>query len=95
MTRLMRVALIKANAHKAYMTFIRYRNGAVEYIIKDGTKIDVSKIDRFVRSYKGKMHLIATKESGFSVKTSALIQENMLDEVEKIINAIDAELIIR
>ncbi len=95
MKRLMRVALIKANAHKAYMTFIRYRNGAVEYIIKDGTKIDVSKIDRFVRSYKGKMHLIATKESGFSVKTSALIQENMLDEVEKIINAIDAELIIR
>ena len=94
MKRLMRVAVIKSKAHKACLTYVRYRNGLAEYIVRDGAPIDVSKIDRFVRGFKGRMHIIATKESGFAVKTSSLIQEQMLDDVESVIDAISKELII-
>ena len=95
MKRLMRVAVIKAKAHNACLTFVRYRNGLAEYIVRDGAPIDVARIDRFVRGYKGRMHIIATKESGFAVKTSSLIQDQMLDDVESVIEAIDRELIIK
>ena len=92
--RLIRVALIRAKAHKAFMTHIRYANGWIQYIIKDGTKVRVDRISRFVKKYKGDMRLITTKESGFSVKTSSLIQENMLQSMEDVIDDIASELII-
>ncbi len=95
MKRLMRVAIIKAKAHSASLTYVRYRNGAAEYIVKDGAPIDISKIDKFVRSYKGRMHIIATKESGFSVKTSSLLQDQMLDDIESVVEAINRELVIK
>ncbi|MEE3400132.1 MAG: TRCF domain-containing protein, partial [Eubacterium sp.] len=95
MQRLMRVALIKAMAHKAYITFLRYRQDRVEYIIKDGAPIDVAKVSRFIKKYKGDMRLITAKESGFSVKTSSLVQDNMLEKIEEVINDINENLIIR
>ena len=95
MQRLMRVALIKAMAHKAYITFLRYRQDRVEYIIKDGAPIDVAKVSRFIKKYKGDMRLITAKESGFSVKTSSLVQDNMLEKIEEVINDINENLIIK
>ena len=86
--RLMRVALIKTKAHKAFITFIRYRDEHVEYIIKDGTRVDASRIPELIKKYKGAMKLIVTKESGFKVKTSSLVQETMLDNVENVIDDI-------
>ena len=93
MQRLIRVALLRAKAHKAFMTHIRYANGWIQYIIKDGTRVKVENIPAFVKSYKGDMRLITTKESGFSVKTSSLIQETMLDSIENVISDIQDKLI--
>ena len=95
MQRLMRVAYIKELAHSAYITFLRYRNDSVEYIIRDGAPIDVAKITSFIKKYKGTMRLINAKESGFAVKTSSLVQDSMLSSIEKVIEDIYDNLIIK
>ena len=40
------------------------------------------------------MRLVNAKESGFAVKTSSIIQENMLSSIEKVIEDIDSSLIV-
>ena len=95
MERLIQVAIIRAKAHQASMTFIRYANGFVQYIIRDGTKVRVEKIPDFMKKYKGEIRLITTKESGFAIKTSSLIQENMLAAIEKSVDDIYSELIVK
>ena len=95
MQRLMRVALLRERANKAYIIFLRYRQGYVEYIIKDGAPIDVNAITGFIRRYKGNMRLINAKESGFAVKTSSLVQDNMLESIENVVNDISEHLIVR
>ena len=95
MQRLMKIALLKAEAHKAYITFLRYRNGFVEYIIRDGAKIDVSKIPAFMKKYKSNIRIIKTKESGFAIRTSSLIQDQMIDSIEAVLTNIYEMLIIK
>ena len=95
MERLIQVALIRAKAHKANMTHIRYANGAVQYIMKGGTQVAVDKIPKFMKKYKGNMKLITLKESGFAVKTSSLIQENMLSNILDVIQDIDENLLVK
>lgn len=88
MQRLMNVALIKSKAHRAYITFIRYRNGFADFIIKEGTPVDVDRIPKILKKYKGDMRIINTKESGFSVKISSLVQETMLEKVDAVLEDI-------
>ena len=95
MQRLMKIALLKAEAHKAYITFLRYRNGFVEYIIRDGAKIDVAKIPAFMKKYKSNIRIIKTKESGFAIRTSSLIQDQMIDSIEAVLTNIYEMLIIK
>ena len=95
MERLIQVALIRAKAHHANMTHIRYANGAVQYIMKGGTQVAVDKIPKFLKKYKGNMKLITLKESGFAVKTSSLIQENMLSNILDVIQDIDENLLVK
>lgn len=95
MERLIQVALIRAKAHHANMTHIRYANGAVQYIMKGGTQVAVDKIPKFLKKYKGNMKLITLKESGFAVKTSSLIQESMLSNILDVIQDIDENLLVK
>ncbi|MBO4863221.1 MAG: transcription-repair coupling factor [Eubacterium sp.] len=90
---LLEVALIRADAHRAYLSAIRYRDGWAYYIIQDTSKYQVEKIDAFIKKYKGDMRIVATKESGFSVKTSSLIQENMLKSIRDTIKDIYETLV--
>ena len=92
--RLIQVALIRAKAHKAEITHIRYTDGWVQYIIRDKAPVRVESINGFVKKYKGNMRLVNAKESGFAVKTSSIIQENMLSSIEKVIEDIDSSLIV-
>lgn len=78
---LLEVALLRAKAHRAYLSYVRYKDGWAYYIIHDTTKYKIDNIDKFIKKYKGNMRIVATKESGFMVKTSSLIQENMLQSI--------------
>ncbi len=92
--RLIKVALIKSKAHGYLMTDIRYRMGEVQYIIKNGTEVRIEAIADFIKKYKGDMSIIRTKESGFAVKTSSLIQDSMLDIIDKTVEDIGETLIV-
>jgi transcription-repair coupling factor (superfamily II helicase) len=91
--RLLRVAYIKSLAHKAHMTDVKYKEGEVQYIMKDGTNVKVELLPKFIRKYKGRMKLLTGKYSGFSVKTDKLIQDDMLEDVEAVILDITEKLL--
>ena len=91
--RLLRVSYMKSLAHKAFMTDVKYKDGEVQYLMKDGVDIKVERIPKFVRKYKGSMHVITGKYSGFSVKTDKIIQDDMLDHIETVIRDISDQLL--
>ena len=93
--RLLQVAMIRAQAHRSYLSAVRYADGWVNYILQDPGKIKIEEVDRFVKSYKGNMRIISMKQSGFSVKTSGLIQENMLDSITKVVEDIQSKLVVK
>ncbi|MCR5214435.1 MAG: transcription-repair coupling factor [Eubacterium sp.] len=86
--RLMRIALIKAKAQKAHIITIRFRNDFVEYIIKDGTRVESAKLTQLMKKYTGQMYVVATKESGLKVKTESLFQDEMLNSIETVVDDI-------
>ena len=61
----------------------------------NGNQVAVDKIPKFLKKYKGNMKLITLKESGFAVKTSSLIQENMLSNILDVIQDIDENLLVK
>ena len=81
--RLMEVGLLRAEAHRCLLSQIRFQDGWMNYIIQNPAKMKVEKIDGLMKKYKGRMRIIATKQSGFSVKTSGLIQENILTAIKE------------
>lgn len=91
--RLLCVAYIKSLAHKAYMTDVKYKDGEVQYLMKDGTEVKVEQIPKFIRKYKGRMRLVTGRYSGFSVKTDKLIQDDMLADIESVIQNITEKLL--
>jgi transcription-repair coupling factor (superfamily II helicase) len=75
------------------MTDVKYKEGEVQYIMKDGTNVKVELLPKFIRKYKGRMKLLTGKYSGFSVKTDKLIQDDMLEDVEAVILDITEKLL--
>jgi len=84
---LLRIALLKPIAHKAGILKIRYMDGEVQYIVKDGTPVLVEKIPELFKRFKG-MHLYTAKESGLARPHSRLVQEELLSEIEEEVQAI-------
>ena len=84
---LLRIALLKTVAHKAGILKIRYIDGEVQYIVKDGTPVLVEKIPELFKRFKG-MHLYTSKESGLARPHSRLVQEELLSEIEGEVQAI-------
>ena len=85
---LLEVALLRAKAHNACLSYVRYKDGWAYYIIHDTSRYKIDQIDSFIKKYKGNMRIVATKESGFMVKTSSLIQENMIKSISDTIDDI-------
>ena len=83
--RLIRVAVMKAAAHDIGITDIKYQDGYVQYLFIDNADIIVENIPAFMKKYKNNIRLINAKKSGFAVKTSKLIQDDMLTSIENVI----------
>ena len=94
LTRLINVSLIRAKAHKANMTDIKYIDDEVRFIIKNGTEVKSDRIPRFIKKYKGKMRLIIAKQSGFALRMSKLIQDEMLENISAAIDDIYDSLMV-
>ncbi|MBR1816043.1 MAG: transcription-repair coupling factor [Lachnospiraceae bacterium] len=80
--RLLDIAYLKAMGHNAYITDIKYLNDEVMFVIMPTAPVHPEKIDVLLKKYKGKMRFVADKNAGFRLKTSKLIQEELLDKVE-------------
>ncbi|MBR0145393.1 MAG: transcription-repair coupling factor [Eubacterium sp.] len=90
--RLLRVAELKAVAHSCCMTEIKYQDGEVIYLIRNGTRVNADQIPVFLKKRKG-MRLVVAKKSGFAIRRSKLIQEEFLDQVTEDIRMIREMLI--
>ena len=77
--RLLRVAELKNLAHACGMTEVKYQDGEVFYLIKNGTRVDAEQIPAFLKKRKG-MRLVVAKKSGFAIRRSKLIQEEWAKE---------------
>ncbi len=86
-TLLLRVACLKAEAVKAHITDIKYWDGEIFYVIRNGTAVNASQIPAFLKAFPG-MHLVTAKQSGFAIPHSKLIQEELLSNAEKEVRAI-------
>ncbi len=91
--RLLQVAELKTMAHDCGMTEIKYMDGEVIYLIRNGTPARVEEIPKLLKKVKG-MRLVTAKQSGFAIRRSKLIQEELLDHVTEDVKLI-YEMIIR
>ena len=85
--RLLQVAEVKQQAHACGMTEVKYMDGEVIYLIRNGTKARVERIPELLKKFKG-MRLVTAKQSGFAIRHSKLIQEELLDHVAEEVQTI-------
>ena len=95
--RLLKVAILKAEAHSLGMVAVQFRDDEVQYLLKNDAKVDVEAIPKFLRKMKrmGKTaRVISGKLSGFGIRESKLIQDELLGNTADMVKLIGDELII-
>jgi transcription-repair coupling factor (superfamily II helicase) len=96
--RLLRVAVMKAEAHSLGMAVVQFRDDEVQFLMKNDARINVDAIPVFLKKMKkaGKIvRVISGKLSGFGVRESKLIQDELLSNAEDMVKKIGDELVIR
>ncbi len=92
--RLIRIAVLKASAHAIGITDIKYQDeGFVQYLFTNDADINIDKIPKFMKKYKNDIRLVNAKKSGFAIRTSKLIQDDMLTKIEAVIEDMKTNLI--
>jgi len=59
---LLRCALLKAKAHRVYVTDLSRKGDEIRFTFYEKARIDGTKIDAFLRSYRGRMRLVMEKQ---------------------------------
>lgn len=91
--RLIRIAVLKASAHSIGITDIKYQDeGFVQYLFINDADINIDKIPKFMKKYKNDIRLVNAKKSGFAIRTSKLIQDDMLTKIEAVIEDMKTNL---
>lgn len=86
--RLLDIAYLKALAHSAYITDVKYLADEVRFIMLPDAPVHAQRVDALLKSYNGKLRLITGKYVGFALKTSKTVQDELLNTVEQGINNI-------
>ena len=86
--RLLDVAHIKAEAEKAYITDIKYLNDELRFSIWQTAPVKPERMDMLLKRYKGKMKFVPNAIPELRVKSSKLIQEELIEQVLKCIEDI-------
>ena len=63
------------------------------YLFTNDADIIIEKIPAFMKKYKKDIRLINAKKSGFAIRTSKLIQDDMLTKIENVIDDMKKNLI--
>ncbi|MCM1272280.1 MAG: transcription-repair coupling factor [Clostridium sp.] len=86
--RLLDVAYLKSIARRGYITDIKYLNGELKLYMLPTAPVKTERIDMLLKRYQGALRFVAEKQSGFALKTSSLIQDELIDVAERAINDI-------
>jgi transcription-repair coupling factor (superfamily II helicase) len=86
--RLLDVAYLKAIAHTAYITDVKYINDELRFIMLPQAPVHPERMDMLLKRYKGAMKFVTGKYTGFSMKASKTIQEELISVTEKAIEDI-------
>ena len=84
-TRLLRIAIIKAKARDAGLSEIRYRQEQLQFIVRNDADIIIENIPIFIKKYKKEAKIMNGKDSGFAVNESAFLQDEVLEKIEAVI----------
>ncbi len=86
--RLLSVAVLKAKAHKAYMTDLKYVSGEVRMAMLADAPVMTERIGELLIRHQGEIKLLSGNQSGFSVKVSKTLQDELISKTEEAIEAI-------
>lgn len=89
--RLLDVAHLKACAHSAYISDVKYVVDEVRFIMWPEAPVRSERMDMLLKRYKGKLHFLSGKQPGFYIKMSKANQDELLAYCEKI--ALDIKLL--
>ena len=94
--RLIEVACVKAKAHRAYITDIKYLNGELKVFIADGAPVNMEKLGKLLKRSKGTLKIFTEKQSGVKMAASKTVQEELIKTadvlVDKLSNVLDIEV---
>ena len=65
----------------------------MQYLFTNDADIIIDKIPKFMKKYKNDIRLVNAKKSGFAIRTSKLIQDDMLTKIEAVIEDMRENLI--
>ncbi len=81
--RLLEVAYIKALANKAYITDVKFLEDSIFFVIWPKAPVKTDRIDTLLKRFKGDMRFVQGKNTGFKLKSSKTIQENLIEDALK------------
>lgn len=86
--RLLEAAYVKAIAHKAYISDIKYIDGELRFIMWPQAPVKGERMDAMLKRYKGTLKFVSGKYAGFHIREPKTVQEELLAKTEKIIEDI-------
>lgn len=65
---LLRIALIRATAHRMYVTELKGTAGRIKVCVKTDAPVKTENLEYFLKQYEGKMQFVRTGQPGFELK---------------------------
>ena len=90
--RLIDVACVKAKAHRAYITDIKYINGDLKVYIADGAPVNMDRLGKLLKRRKGSLKIFTEKQSGVKMAASKLIQEELISIADALVDDLSTVL---
>ena len=86
--RLLDIAYLKACAHRAYISDVKYVADEARFIIWPDAPVHAERMDMLLKRYGGKLRFVNGKQAGFHIKVSKTNQDELLAFCEKVIEDI-------
>ena len=77
--RLLSVACVKALAHQAYITDVKYIDGELSFKLWQDAPLKVDSLDTFMKSFNGDLRFVGSPQGGFRLKAKTKEQDELLE----------------
>ena len=73
------VACVKALAHQAYITDVKYIDGELSFKLWQDAPLKVDSLDTFMKSFNGDLRFVGGPQGGFRLKAKTKEQDELLE----------------